>query len=62
MDQLSAIILAGSLTIIMLGMGLSLTFADFKRIFVYPKAVFIGLGNQLIILPLVGFGVAVVFP
>ena len=62
MDQLSAIILAGSLTIIMLGMGLSLTFADFKRIFVYPKAVFIGLGNQLIILPLVGVGVAVVFP
>ena len=62
MDQASAIILAGSLIIIMLGMGLSLVGADFKRIFVYPKAIFVGLTNQLIILPLVGFAIAVIFP
>lgn len=59
MDQLSTIILAGSLIIIMLGMGLSLTFGDFKRILLYPKSVFIGLVNQLLLLPLIGFSLAV---
>ena len=43
------------LAIIMLGMGLSLTLADFKRIMQYPKAMIIGLLNQLVLLPLVGF-------
>ena len=62
MDQVSTIILALSLVIIMLGMGLSLVIDDFKRIFVYPKAILVGLVNQLIILPLIGFGLAVVFP
>ena len=62
MDQLSAIILAASLTIIMLGMGLSLVVADFKRIFVHPKAIIVGLTNQLIVLPLIGFAVAIAFP
>ena len=50
--------LPASLFIIMLGLGLSLQIADFKRIISYPKAVFIGLTNQLIILPLLGFGIA----
>jgi BASS family bile acid:Na+ symporter len=45
----------------MLGMGLSLSIADFKRIFVYPKAVAIGLVNQLILLPLVAFGLIQLF-
>jgi bile acid:Na+ symporter, BASS family len=62
MDQISTIILALSLVIIMLGMGLSLVIDDFRRIFVYPKAIFVGLVNQLIILPLIGFTLAVVFP
>jgi len=62
MDQISAIILAGALIIIMLGMGLSLVFDDFKRIIVYPKAIFVGLTNQLIILPILGFTIASVFP
>jgi BASS family bile acid:Na+ symporter len=62
MDQLSAIILAGALIIIMLGMGLSLVMEDFRRIFVHPKAILLGLVNQLIILPLIGFGIASVFP
>ncbi|MDH7447725.1 bile acid:sodium symporter family protein [Aquimarina sp. 2201CG14-23] len=55
MDNISTIILAASLFIIMLGMGLSLVLADFKRILIYPKAILVGLANQLIILPLVGF-------
>jgi len=61
-DKISTIILASSLIIIMLGMGLSLVFDDFKRIIVYPKAIFVGLTNQLIILPLIGFAIAVIFP
>ncbi|RKN11753.1 bile acid:sodium symporter family protein, partial [Aquimarina sp. BL5] len=55
MDNISTIILAASLFIIMLGMGLSLVIDDFKRILIYPKAILVGLANQLIILPLVGF-------
>lgn len=62
MDNVSAIILASALAIIMLGMGLSLVVDDFKRIVVYPKAILIGLTNQLILLPLIGFLIAVVFP
>lgn len=62
MDKVSTIILASSLIIIMLGMGLSLVIDDFKRILVYPKAIFVGLTNQLIILPLIGFAIALMFP
>ena len=62
MDKASTIVLAASLIIIMLGMGLSLVIDDFKRIFVYPKAIFVGLVNQLILLPLIGFGIVLVFP
>ncbi|MEO1054300.1 MAG: bile acid:sodium symporter family protein [Bacteroidota bacterium] len=61
MDKASTIILASSLIIIMFGMGLSLTLADFKRIIQHPKAVVNGLINQLIFLPLVGFLLASVF-
>jgi BASS family bile acid:Na+ symporter len=62
MDKASTIVLASSLIIIMLGMGLSLVMADFKRIFLYPKAILVGLVNQLIFLPLIGFLIVMVFP
>lgn len=52
---LTTIILPASLFIIMLGMGLSLVIADFKRIALYPKATLIGLTNQLIFLPIIAF-------
>ena len=52
MDKASAMFLASSLIIIMLGMGLSLVADDFKRIIIYPKAIIVGLVNQLILLPL----------
>ncbi len=61
MDEISTIILAASLFIIMLGMGLSLVVDDFKRVIIYPKAVIVGLVNQLVLLPLIGFGIATVF-
>lgn len=50
-----------SLAIIMLGMGMSLVPADFTRIVKYPKSVLIGITNQLILLPIVGFTLAVAF-
>lgn len=62
MDNISAIILAIALFIIMLGMGLSLVLDDFKRIFISPKAIILGLFNQIIILPLIGFGVVSIIP
>ncbi len=61
-NVLTEIFLPVALAIIMLGMGLSLVVGDFKRILLYPKAVSIGLINQLIILPIVGFSLAALFP
>jgi len=55
------VIMPIALGIIMLGLGLSLKIEDFKRVVVYPKAVFIGLFCQMIILPLICFGVAKAF-
>ena len=49
------------LRLVMIGLGLSLTLADFRRVFVYPKAVTLGLVAQLIGQPLVGFGLALLF-
>ena len=62
MDKVSTMFLAASLIIIMLGMGLSLVMDDFKRIIIYPKAIFVGLVNQIILLPLIGFAIAISFP
>ena len=55
MDNLSALIVAVALMCIMFGMGLSLTINDFKRIFKEPKAMLVGLTNQLILVPLIGY-------
>lgn len=41
---------------------MSLELKDFKRIVLYPKAIFVGLVNQLILLPLIGFGITLLFP
>ena len=56
------IILAISLVIIMFGMGLSLVKEDFIRLIKNPKAIFVGLVNQLVLLPLIGFSITVLFP
>ena len=59
---LTAVFLPLALFIIMLGMGLSLTLDDYKGVLIYPKAVVIGLMSQLVMLPIVGFGIASMFP
>ena len=59
--QLTTLFLPIALGIIMLGLGMSLSVDDFKRIVRYPKAVFIGLFCQMLILPFVCMGVAIAF-
>jgi BASS family bile acid:Na+ symporter len=52
------ILLPIALATIMFSLGLSLTVADFKRVFVVPKGVAIGLANLLVISPFLAFGIA----
>lgn len=44
-----------ALGIIMLGLGLSLTLADFKRVAKYPKAMTVALASQMLLLPAICF-------
>ncbi|MEO1234567.1 MAG: bile acid:sodium symporter family protein, partial [Myxococcota bacterium] len=55
---LTSVILPLSLFVIMLGMGLSLVTDDFARVFRRPKAFLIGTLNQILLLPILGFGIA----
>lgn len=58
---LTTIFLPLALFLIMFGMGLGLTIKDFNRIWLEPKAVVIGLIAQLLMLPVVGFGLSSLF-
>lgn len=58
---LTTIFLPLALFLIMFGMGLGLTIKDFNRIWLDPKAVVIGLIAQLLMLPMVGFGLSSLF-
>lgn len=60
-SALTTIGLPVALGIIMLGLGLSLTLGDFTRIAKHPKAVIIALLCQLVLLPLVCFGLVLAF-
>ena len=57
MDNNTTIIIGIVLILIMFGMGLSLVPTDFKNIFKYPKAIGLGLLNQLFFLPIIGFSI-----
>ena len=58
---ITQIFLPVSLAVIMFGMGLTLVISDFTRLFTYPKEIFIGLFNQLVFLPLIGFLIILLF-
>lgn len=58
---ISNVILPLAIAIIMVTLGMTLTFADFRRIATQPKPVFIGLFCQMVLLPLLGFAVAGIF-
>ncbi|MBN1241048.1 MAG: bile acid:sodium symporter family protein [Gammaproteobacteria bacterium] len=49
------------LRLVMIGLGLSLTLGDFKRVIVFPKAAAIGLVAQLVGLPLAAFALSLLF-
>jgi len=53
-DSSIAILLPSALFIIMLGMGLALKPEDFLRVFSQPSKVLLGLGLQLLLLPVLG--------
>ena len=60
-SALTTIGLPVALGIIMFGLGLSLTLSDFARVGKHPKAVFIALVCQLLLLPAACFGLVVAF-
>ncbi len=60
-EFINARVIPWVLRLVMVGLGLSLTLADFKRVIVFPKAAAIGLVAQLVGLPLAAFLLALVF-
>ena len=50
-----------SLAYIMFSLGLGLKVSDFGLILSEPKAFAVGLGNQMVVLPIAGFGIASIF-
>lgn len=50
-----------ALFVIMVGLGISLTLDDLKRVFVFPKAVTIGAVGQFIMLPVLAFMLVEIF-
>ena len=59
--DIGTIILAISLIIIMFGMGLSLVKNDFIRLLQHPKAIIVGLVNQIILLPVIAYVLISIF-
>ncbi|MGY5851876.1 bile acid:sodium symporter family protein [Salegentibacter sp. F14] len=62
MQEIVNFIVPLSISLIMLGIGLELCFRDFKMVFTDPKAIFIGLSNQMILLPLITFALVYYWP
>jgi len=60
-SAITNILLPLALGVIMFGLGLSLTVADFRRVAVYPRAVVSGLLMQMVVLTSVAFGLATLF-
>ncbi|GAB2778214.1 bile acid:sodium symporter family protein [Rhabdobacter roseus] len=60
-NVLTELFLPLALALIMLGMGLSLVTADFKRIVLYPKAVALGILNQIVLLPIIAWLIVLAF-
>jgi BASS family bile acid:Na+ symporter len=58
---LTNLLLPLALGVIMLGLGMGLTLADFRRVARYPRAVLTGLVLQVILLPAAAFALALLF-
>ena len=59
-SQTEQLLLALMIGVIMLGMGASLTWRDFRRAFKRPQAILIGFASQYGFMPLIGFTLAIV--
>ncbi len=60
-SPLVTVLVPAVLGVIMLGLGLSLTVDDFRRMARYPRTVTVALGCQLVLLPAVCFGLVLAF-
>lgn len=58
---LTSVLLPVALAIIMLGLGLTLTVTDFTRVLRMPRAVLVALGTQVLLLPIICFGLVKAF-
>ncbi len=56
-SELTTVALPVALAIIMFGLGLDLTFDDFRRVGRHPRAVAVALACQLLLLPAICFGI-----
>ena len=61
MDILINVVLPLSLAVIMLSLGIGLTVADFTRVLKAPVAFAVGAFAQVILLPVVAFGIVIAF-
>lgn len=61
MNLLDDVLLPGSLWAIMFAMGLSLTIDDFRRVFVNRRGLLVGVLNMLIVPPVIGVTIALLF-
>ena len=60
-DLLKTLLLPLALFVVLFGMGMSLTVADFKRVLLAPLASAVGLGCQLVLLPVLAWVLVWVF-
>lgn len=60
-SSIISVVLPVVLAVVMFGLGLSLTVADFARVLTAPRAVLVTLVCQMIVLPLMVFGLVVAF-
>ncbi|MFZ4414013.1 MAG: bile acid:sodium symporter family protein [Bacteroidales bacterium] len=49
------------LSLIMFGIGVSLSFQEIKLVFAHPKALIISLFSQMVLLPIIAFSIAFIF-
>ncbi|WP_308166197.1 hypothetical protein [Nocardia albiluteola] len=61
MSSLFAAFLPLALALVMFGLGLALTTADFVRVLRYPKATVVALVCQMVVLPTVCLGLVYLF-
>ena len=62
MENASDLIMPASIALIMFGIGLELKFKDFRRVFIQPKGVLIGLCCQILILPAIALLIIYFWP